>query len=170
MADLVTHVCAVLLPGVLVRSRALGLVAVGTVLPDALGRAVPMALEIAQDNGVGIPDPVIWSFGAFHSPAGLLLASASLSQSFVKGQRTEAFIALTIGAAVHVLIDLLQYHHGRGYPLLAPFSWETYEIGVIGSEVTVDLALPLLAVTAALWAIRLGIRFWRQRNRSESTS
>ena len=166
MADLVTHLCSVLIPGTLVPHRAVGLVAVGSVLPDALGRVVPMALEVTQGLGAPVPDPLIWAFGAFHSPAGLLLTSGLFAQSFLRGQRIEAFTALTLGCAAHLLVDVLQFHHGRGYPLLAPFSWETWELGLIGSEATVDLALPLLGVTAVLWAIR-GALWWSRRQQPE---
>ncbi len=162
MADLVTHVCSVMLPGAFVPHRAVGTVAIGVALPDVFGRVVPLGLELAQTRGLGIPDPLVWAFGAFHTPAGLLLTNAVLSQSFVRGQRTEAFVALTIGGTLHLLVDVLQFHHGRGYPLLAPFSWETFELGLIGSEATVDLALPLLGLTAFVWAIRGAIAWSRK--------
>lgn len=162
MADLVTHLSTVLLPGSLVSHRAVAGVAIGVVLPDALGRVVPMALELAQSAGVGIPDPLVWSFGALHAPAGILLTNATLAQAFVRDQRLEAFLALTLGGALHVLVDLLQFHYGRGYPLLAPFSWQEYEIGIIGSELTVDFALPLLGLTLLFWGIR-GAIAWSRR-------
>jgi len=164
VADLVTHLCSVLLPGALIPHRAVGLAAIGVVLPDALGRALPMTLELGQHVGVTIPDPLVWAFGAFHSPAGLLLTCAALSQSFVRGQRNEAFVALTGGATLHMVVDVLQYHHGRGYALLAPFSWQTFELGLIGSEATVPLALPLLGATALAWAVR-GLLAWRRRRK-----
>ncbi|MEO0602822.1 MAG: hypothetical protein AAF211_15370 [Myxococcota bacterium] len=167
MADLVTHLCSVLLPGAIVPHRALGAAAIGVVLPDALGQAPPIALGLLQEaTGLSIPEPLLWSFGAFHAPVGILLTTAMLSQSFVRGQRTEAFVAMTAGAAMHLLVDLLQFHHGRGYALLAPFSWETFELGLIGSESTVDLALPILGVTAAAWVVRGGL-WWLRRRRPE---
>lgn len=167
MADLVTHLCTVLLPGALVPYRAVGLVALGTVVPDAFGRVVPMALELGQGAGLPIPDPFVWSFGLFHSPVGATLLCGAFALSFVREHRHEAFAALTLGAQIHLFIDVLQFHHGRGYPLLAPFSWETYELGVIGSEATVDLALPLLGATAVAWLLRTAIR-WRAARRPSS--
>jgi len=166
VADLVTHLCTVLLPGALIPHRATGLAAIGVVLPDALGRVVPMALELAQQAGTGIPDEFVWAFGAFHSPVGILLANATLSQSFQRGLRNEAFVALTLGGALHLLLDVTQFHHGHGYPLLAPVSWQTFELGILSSEATVALALPLLGVTALAWAVR-GYLSSRRRRRSD---
>lgn len=169
MADLVTHLCSVLLPAAFVRHRAIGLVAIGSVMPDAFGRVVPMALELGQGVGLPIPDPVVASFGALHAPVGLVVLSGLLAQAFAAGERTTAFRALILGALAHLLLDVLQFHHGRGYPLLAPFSWETYELGVIGSEATVDVALPLLAITALAWTVRTRLR-WRGPAPPESTT
>ncbi|HHO51110.1 MAG TPA: hypothetical protein ENK18_09635 [Deltaproteobacteria bacterium] len=165
MADLVTHLCSALLPGAFLRSAWVPLIGVGTVLPDALGRAVPLALERIQLAGAPLPDEVIWSWGALHGPSGMLLVGPLIALAFVRGQRGPALQALWLGVVLHLSLDVLQFHHGQGYPLLAPLSWATFELGWIGSEATVPLALPLLGITAAAWLPR-GLQRWAGRDRA----
>lgn len=163
MADLVTHACTALLPGAFLPARHLPLVTFGTVLPDLLGRVVPMVLA-PLGHAAGLPELVIWPWNGLHEPAGWLLVSAVLSFAFVEKERAKALLALITGCALHLGLDVLQDHHGEGYVLLAPFSTAKLELGLIGSEATVDVALPLLAVTAAAWAARFGL--WRRMRRS----
>lgn len=162
MADLVTHLCSALLPGAFVRSPWVPLIGVGTVLPDALGRAVPLFLERVQLAGIALPDELIWPWGALHGPSGMLLTAPLLALAFVRSQQGPALASLWLGAALHLGLDVLQFHHGQGYPLLAPVSWATFELGWISSEATVPLAWPLLSVTAAAWLPR-GLARWAGR-------
>ena len=55
------------------------------------------------------------------------------------------------GMLLHMAIDLLQSHLGVGYPLLFPFSTHAVELGLIGSEATVPLALPLAVLAVWVW-------------------
>ncbi len=153
MADLVTHACSALLPGAFVRSRLVPVVTVGAVLPDALGRAVPLALE-----RLPVPEPLIWPWGALHEPAGWLLVSGGLALAFVEGQRRRVLLALWLGCLLHTALDLTQSHHGEGYAVLAPITLARFELGWMGSEATVPFALPLLGLTAAAWLPRLVAR------------
>lgn len=167
MADLVTHACTALLPGAFVRGRAarwLGVVTVGTVLPDVLGRVVPLGLERVQLLGLPVPVAAIPAFGPLHGVIGSGLVALFVALWFAPGRRRAALLALGVGVALHLLLDVTQFHHGQGYALWAPVSWSTFELGWIGSEATVPWALPLLAVTAAAW----GVRWARERGRAAS--
>lgn len=151
MADLVTHVCTALLPGALFRSRFLPFVVVGTVWPDALGRAVPLALERLYAVGVPVPMPVLWAWAGLHEPIGAALSALVLAFAFAEADRGRVLLALWTGCALHTGVDVLQAHHGEGYVLLAPLSDLDFELGWIGSEATVAIAGPLAIVTAAAW-------------------
>jgi hypothetical protein len=151
VADLVTHLCTALLPGAFTRGRLVPLVAVGTVLPDAVGRAVPLALERVAGAGLAVPPWALWPWAALHEPVGWLALCSAIGATFVCRDRVPATVALWLGCALHTALDVLQHHHGEGYLLLAPFSAARLELGWIGSEATVPLAPPLAAVTAAAW-------------------
>ena len=165
MADLVTHVCTALLPGAFLRTRWIGVVAVGTVLPDVIGRVVPLGLERLQLAGLPIPEGAIPAFGALHGVIGSGLVALLVAQGFVVARQRAAGLALGVGVLLHLLVDVTQFHHGQGYALWAPVSWSTFELGWIGSEATVPWALPLLALTGLAWALRAA---WdaRQRRRA----
>jgi hypothetical protein len=158
VADLVTHVCVVLLPASVVRSPLVPVVVAGTVLPDALGRAVPLALDGARRMGAPVPEVVIWPWAALHEPFGWALVSVLIAQLFVGRQRPSILAALWLGGALHTALDVLQDHHGQGYLLLAPFTTRTFELGWIGSEATVRLAPALALVTALAWTLRWIVR------------
>lgn len=151
MADLVTHVCTALLPGALFRSRYVPFVAAGTVLPDALGRAVPLALERLFAAGVPVPMPVLWAWAGLHEPIGAGLSALVVALAFREIDRRRVLLSLWTGCALHTGVDVLQAHHGEGYVLLAPLSELDFELGWIGSEATVAIAVPLAVVTASAW-------------------
>jgi len=153
MADLVTHLCTALLPGAFLRGRALGAVVLGTALPDLISRVPPLGLELVERLGVArVPDVVLLPWGIFHEPVALVPACALLALAFVRRDRLLAFAGLLGGCALHLGLDVLQDHHGHGYFLLAPCSLERYELGLIGSEATVSIALPLAFATFVTWS------------------
>jgi hypothetical protein len=133
---------------------------VGTILPDALGRVVPLGLEVLQQAGAPIPGPLIWMWAALHEPLGWSLVCLLLAQGFVAEHRRLVLGGLWLGCALHTGLDVLQFHHGEGYLLLAPLSTRRLELGWIGSEATVVVALPLLAATAVGWLPRLVEERW----------
>lgn len=153
MADLVTHLCSALLPGAFLRGRALGAVVFGTVLPDLISRVPPLALELTERIGVlRVPDALLLPWGIFHEPVALVPACTLLALAFARHDRWLALTGLLGGCALHLGLDLLQDHHGNGYFLLAPCSLERYELGLIGSEATVHIAVPLALVTFVTWS------------------
>lgn len=155
MADLVTHVAVVLLPAAITRWRLAPIAAIGALLPDALGRAVPLGLERLCALGAPIPASAMWPWAALHEPAGWLATSTLLACAFVERDRARVWGALCVGGLAHTALDVLQFHHGNGYPLLAPLSSRTFELGWLGSEATVGWAGPLAIATALAWAAPL---------------
>lgn len=154
MADLVSHVCVVLLPAALFPSRLAPVAAAFTVVPDALGRAVPLALERAIFAGWPVPPSWLWPWSALHEPVGWALVAGLVSLSFVERDRAAVLRAALVGGAAHTAVDVLQDHHGEGYRLLAPFSDRMFELGCIGSEATVPYAGWLAALVAVAWIPR----------------
>ena len=153
MADLVTHAAiGVLLKVATSRKHAAAFVA-GTMLPDLLSR-VPSMIFSAARVFVDVPELLIYGWDPLHMPAGMVVSAYAISMLFVAEQRAGVFVNLLGGMLLHIGVDLLQSHLGVGYPLLFPFSSRAFEFGIIGSEATVPLAIPL-AVLAA-WAWRRG--------------
>ena len=150
MADLVTHVAAgVLLKAVTSRTHVAVFVA-GTMLPDLLSRLPSMICSAARVV-IDVPSLLIYGWDPLHTPAGMLLSAYAISLLFVAEQRVGVFWNLLGGMMLHMVIDLLQSHLGVGYPLLFPFSTRAFELGLIGSEATVPLALPLALLAAWVW-------------------
>lgn len=161
MADLVTHMCTALLPGAILGGRWVGPVLLGTVLPDLASRVPGLALEQLHQRGiVEVPDAAMFAWGVLHVPSGLVLLCLISAYAFVEEHRRFVLGGLLVGCVLHLGLDVLQDHHGQGYMLLAPVSLERYELGWIGSEATVTWALPLAAITAVAWGIRL---LWERR-------
>lgn len=160
MADLVTHLAAVLLPAAVLPDRRWAVpLAMGAVLPDLLSRVPSLALEFV-DRFLAVPEVVFWPWGAMHEPIGVGLAVAVLAGRFATDQRRWVAGALLAGAASHVLLDVMQDHHGQGYFLLAPFSVRRFELGWVGAQDTVHVALPLGIAAALAWMAR-----WRLGSR-----
>ena len=158
MADLVTHVATALLAKAGTGGRDVVTLAVGVVLPDLLGR-MPVVVGLALANeGVPLPDVVIYGWAVLHLPLGIVPLCFLLSQAFVHTRA--AFLNLTAGCFLHLALDLLQRHTGSGYPLLFPFSDWDWELGLLGTEDTVPWSLPLLVLGC--------VGLWLRRRRSAS--
>jgi hypothetical protein len=119
---------------------------VGTVLPDLLTR--PFSITV--------PDLFWWTM-PLHTPVGIVLACGLISRMLRPPQdRCAVFANLLAGAALHLLLDLLQRHIGIGYQLLFPLSWSSFEFGVMWPETTLYL-LPLWLGIAVYWIV-VGLR------------
>lgn len=156
MADLISHACAALLwRAARPRPHTPSFVA-GNLLPDLLARVPAIALTRLHDQlGVAVPEGLIYGFSPLHLPVGMLLSSYALALLFPAGERRGVFRALLSGMALHLAVDLLQNHYGAGYALFYPLSLYSWELGWMGSEDTVYLAPPLVALTALVWRRRL---------------
>jgi hypothetical protein len=129
----------------------------GVVLPDLAAR-VPVVVGLAIVNqGIPLPDLVVYGWGVLHVPLGMLAMCFLLCQVFA--DRRGAFLHLFAGCMLHLALDVFQFHTGSGYPLLFPFSRWHWELGLISTEATVPWSLPLALVAGLAW--------WARR-RSES--
>ncbi len=164
MADLVTHLCTALLPGVLIAGPRATWLALGVVAPDLAARVPGLALDILRRLSVPIPINIEAPFAVMHMPIGVLCGAVLVSQIVHPEQRRQALVWLIAGGALHLAVDALQDHHGHGYFLLFPFSTQRYELGWMGSEATVAWAPWLALLTAVVWGVRWA--WLRQRARS----
>ncbi len=133
------------------RRLPLGPLVVGSMLPDLLARAAPLALQRLAARGVPVPPGLPAAFMPLHLPYGMVLCAYLLAQLAPARDRPRAFIAWGLGMGLHLLLDLLQDHQGVGFALLFPWSWKGYELPLYGSEASV-MALPVLLPLAALAA------------------
>lgn len=162
MADLITHLASALIPGVGLRADRAVLLALGSALPDIGGRVPGLVAEAVELAGGHIPEVLYAPFGILHQPVGAGLAAVLLAFVLHPRDRSAGAALLVGGVALHLAVDVLQYHHGRGYFLLAPFHFGRFELGWIGAEATVPLAPWLALATLSVWGIRWALA-WRRR-------
>ncbi len=156
MADLVTHIGLAFLVKGLTRKPHTASFVLGNVLPDLGGRAIGMGLTLLVHQGAPVPEDLIFGFGVLHLPLGILALCGLLALPFRRDLRRSVFLNLLGGCFLHLALDLLQRHTGTGYPLLFPFTTWHWELGLIGSEATVPVSVPLLLAGAGLWWRRVG--------------
>lgn len=152
MPDLITHGCSALLLGFALvgrrRASALPLFVAGTLLPDVLARVPAIIFGEVNSKIQPLPPGLIYGWDPMHQPVGMALVSVILACLMPPEGRLRAFCVLLAGMLLHLGLDLLQFHEGAGHMLLFPFSDRTWEIGLIGSEDSVFVAIPLAALTA----------------------
>ncbi|HSE85710.1 MAG TPA: metal-dependent hydrolase [Candidatus Binatia bacterium] len=103
-------------------------VLIGTIIPDVLSRPFNILFP-----------SVSWFFMPFHTPAGLLLLSALISEFVPASTRRLVVLSLVSGAFLHLFLDLFQKHTGGGYYLFFPFSWNKFEFGLVSPEASLYL-------------------------------
>ncbi len=145
MPDLLTHVAT----GYLARGAAPkrlhpGVLILGVILPDIVTRPIYIVWPDAY-----------WFVKPLHTPLGLVLLSLAVSGLFVPRDRQRALINLLAGSGLHLALDLLQKHLVGGYALLFPWTWKSWEIGLIWPEQTLWL-LPV-------WLALCCLVFWRKK-------
>lgn len=163
MADVVSHLASVLIPGVALRADRAALLALGVALPDIGGRVPGLMTEVVERFGGRVS--AVWHtpFAVLHQPVGALLFALLLAWVVPAKERPAAALAMAVGVLAHLGLDSLQDHHGFGYHLLVPFDYGRYEFACIGSEATVPWAPWLALLTAALWVGRALLRARRRR-------
>jgi hypothetical protein len=119
---------------------------VGTVLPDILTRPFNILFP-----------SFFWLFMPLHTPVGLLFVCLSMSQLSPAASRRSVFYNLAGGAALHLLLDLFQRHIAGSYYLLFPFSWRSFEIGLVWPETSLYL-LPIWIGAGCLLGIKVLLR------------
>ena len=111
----------------------------GAVLPDLLTR--PLYILFPS---------LFWLFFPLHAPLPLLFVCYATSMVMRWRPRQTAFIALYLGALLHIGVDLLQKSVTISYAPLFPFSWATWKGGLFWPDQSL-LAIPiLLALTLGL--------------------
>ena len=156
MPDLLTHLIIAQGCRTAVRGDALTpWYLVGTVLPDILTR--PFSIVLPR---------LFWFFMPLHTPVGLFLVCTLISQFVPAPSRRSVFYNLLGGAALHLLLDILQAHIAGSYYLLFPFSWWSFELALFWPEDSLYL-LPLW-VAGALWLSANALMHRYRRNRDPS--
>jgi hypothetical protein len=150
MPDLLTHLiiaqgCRKVAQGIPLSSWFL----VGTILPDVLTRPINIVFP-----------SLFWFFMPLHTPVGLLLVCALISHILPASHRWSVFYNLLGGAALHLFLDVFQKHIAGGYYLLFPFSWSSYEVGLLWPETSLYL-LPVWVGVGLL----LGVKALMQQHR-----
>ena len=91
----------------------------GGILPDILDKTIPYVVYYFIIGDM----PFSISLSFLHTPVTLLVCNYILSLLFIESYRRIAFLALSTGVSVHLILDLLQGNIcGLGYMWFFPFS------------------------------------------------
>jgi hypothetical protein len=124
MPDLITHAAVayfIARPKRFVRFRIAFYL--GAILPDLLARPFPIIK----------PEVTLYLVGV-HTPAFVFLFCLLFAELFDKDVRKSVRNCLIVGSSLHFLLDVLQKHLIKGYLWLFPFSWESFELGLLWPE------------------------------------
>ena len=154
MADLVTHSALAVILKASTRGALPAVFVLGTVLPDLCSRVPAISLGYVHVHIARLPSVATHGWQPLHQPLGMLLVAYLVAMMFQESARRAVFVNLLGGMALHLLVDLLQDHHGAGYLLGFPVWTGSFEFGLIGSEATVWWAVPLAIAAWALTRIR----------------
>ncbi|MBF0588375.1 MAG: hypothetical protein HQL53_04535 [Magnetococcales bacterium] len=133
-------------------ARKSALFIMGSLLPDLPARAMVIVL------GRVFHVEATAALGVMHTPIGLLLLCYLLALLFEATYRRIAFVALMAGAALHLMLDLMQEPFYLGsYTPWFPFSTRTLHFDLFHYNDSVYLFPLLLILTLA--------KAWRERCR-----
>ena len=152
MADLITHGAVALMVKAATRVRMVSVFVAGTLLPDVASRVPSIGLGLVHVHILRVPEWMLFAWEPLHQPVGMVLLSYFLAMLFSAQVRTSVFLNLLGGMALHMMLDLLQSHHGAGYMLMFPFGMSSFEFGWMGSEATVPVSIPLGLLS--IWLVR----------------
>jgi len=148
VADLLTHGAAAVLVKAGTGWRYPAVFVAGTFAPDLASRVPAIGFGLIHVHWVSLPSWLTHGWQPLHQPFGLLVLAYVISMFFRVHDRVGVFLNLIGGMALHMFLDVLQDHHGVGYLLGFPF-WEGHwELGAVGSEATVWVAVPLCILAA----------------------
>ena len=160
MPDLVTHGASGLLLGMAFAWRRpapmLPLFVAGNLLPDVLCRVPAILFGELDSHVLLVPRLLIYGWEPLHQPLGMALAALALALLFEPASRGRVWLQAYLGMLLHLLMDLFQFHEGAGNMLFFPLDDRSYEIGLVGSEASVRVALPLALLAGLVWG-------WRRR-------
>lgn len=155
MADLVTHAASAILVKAATGWRLPAVFVLGTLAPDMFCRVPSIVLGGIHNYVTELPPVVTHIWQPLHQPAGMVLLAYALCLFFQESTRKAVFFNLLGGMGLHLVLDMLQDHHGAGYQLLFPFSTHAVEWGLMGSESTVYWAIPLAMLAVLVTRKRL---------------
>lgn len=148
MPDWISHILIALIICEIFKIKKKSLVVLGSLLPDMLGKLSLLNLFTKVPEGF-----FFWITVPFHTPIGLLLMTLIICPIFKYNQK-KVFSLITTGWVLHLLADLTNKHlvYSPMF-LLFPFSWKTYELGILWPE-------EYLLVLVPLFIIYVGIRLF----------
>lgn len=135
MPDWLTHTLIGWITGKTTKQE-ISLVVVGALIPDIC------KLYLLFD--ILFPEMTGDFFLPIHTPFGALLIAGGISLLFHDIKK--AFIPLILGVATHFILDFFLLNVSGGMPLLFPFSWEQWQLGLIRSD---DYTMTIVAIIAA---------------------
>lgn len=112
------------------------IVLIGALIPDIFKINMPL-------NILGIHTSTF--IAPIHMPIGSLIIAAIISLFFNEKKMT--FIFLVLGISTHFALDLLLINVNGGMMLLFPFSWATWQLGIIPID---DYNTMILAIILAI--------------------
>ncbi len=135
MPDLVTHFAAAYFLKIPDRwSRFRVPFYIGALLPDLLAR--PLSI---------LYPPVSYTVYSLHTPIVSLIVCLLITQFFEKEIRSGVRINLLLGTFLHFGLDIFQKHITISYYWLFPFSWKSFELGLVWPEDSLK-AVPVLVI------------------------
>lgn len=158
MPDLFTHTLInAALPVGALRPVRLACFVAGGVLPDLASRlpAISLARGVFPFLPPGVDlDWLVLGLGFMHVPLGVvalaLLVGAGLPGFLLAGLgRWDIVRLLSLGAAVHLALDLMQRHTRPAYQYLIPFSMRPCELGWFDADASLTWWPWLVPLTAA---------------------
>ena len=103
MPDLFTHAATGYFIGrSLYADHRIGLIVLGSILPDLLTRVPQIILQRFLEL------PVAHFFAAFHTPVALIISCYLLCFIFAEAQRKTSCLLMSFGALCHFVLDLMQ--------------------------------------------------------------
>ena len=103
MPDLFTHAATGYFIGrSLYADHRIGLIVLGSILPDLLTRVPQIILQRFLEL------PVSHFFAAFHTPVALIISCYLLCFLFAEAQRRTSCLLMSFGALCHFVLDLMQ--------------------------------------------------------------
>jgi hypothetical protein len=150
VADLLTHGAVAVLVKAGTGWRYPAVFVAGTFAPDLASRVPAIGLGLVHVHWLALPPWLTHGWQPLHQPLGMFVLAYLLSMFFRVEERVAVFLNLVGGMALHMVLDVVQDHHGVGYLLGFPLSEGHWELGAIGSEATVWVALPMCAIAAVV--------------------
>jgi membrane-bound metal-dependent hydrolase YbcI (DUF457 family) len=110
-----------------------GALLLGSVLPDIISY-LPWKGMLLIVGKTTLLREALYCAIPLHSMPASITAALMVSFFFREELRGKVLASLTAGLVLHILMDLSQYQYDGGYLLLAPFSYDNYQIGLFWND------------------------------------